>query len=226
MGLFMKLLVIDIGGTHVKMLASDQTEARCFDSDRNLAPNEFIEKARNLAQGWAYDAVSLGFPGLVGKDGPRAEPRNLGKGWVGFDFAAAFGKPVKVINDAAMQALGSYEGERMLFLGLGTSVGSTLIADGVIVPMELGQLSFRDATVVAYLSKDGLEKRGKAEWNRAVSEVGNNLKKAFAADYLVLGGGHAELVETLPEGTRRGSNENAFEGGFRMWQHKDWKVVC
>jgi polyphosphate glucokinase len=159
-----------------------------------------------------------GFPGAGWPERSTAEPENLGSGWVGFDFAAAFEVPVKVINDAALQALGSYDGGRMLFLGLGTGVGSTFLSARVIVPLELGQLPFRDQTVVEYLGKKGLQSRGKQVWLQAVGEIVPILKEAFVADYVVLGGGHAELVDPLPPGTRRGSNDNAFEGGFRLWE--------
>jgi polyphosphate glucokinase len=233
----MNVLVIDIGGTHVKFLATGQTQRRQFSSGETLTPQELVEKVREQTKDWSFDAVSIGFPGKVGKDGPSAEPENLGSGWVHFDFAAAFGKPVKVINDAAMQALGSYEGGRMLFLGLGTGLGSTLVADRVVIPLELGQLPYKpDGNVVSYLGREGFKSRGKDVWLRALRDIVPILRGAFVADYVVLGGGSVKEVDPLPEGMRRGGNENAFEGGFRLWEtevaHADeapaaevWRVV-
>ena len=233
-----KVLVIDIGGTHLKALATGQTESRRIPSGKKLKPDPMVEKVLELTKDWEYEAVSLGYPGLVGPDGPREEPANLGTGWVGFDFATAFGRPVKVINDAAMQALGSYDGGRMLFLGLGTSLGSTLVTGKVIVPLELGQLPYgADGSVGDYLSRESLRRRGKEKWLRAVRDLVPVLKEAFTADYVVLGGGNAEKVKPLPEGVRRGGNENAFTGGFRLWEtavapldhapsaYEVWKVV-
>jgi polyphosphate glucokinase len=233
----MNVLTIDVGGTHVKLLAAGQKESRRFNSGKDLTPGALVGAVREHARDWDYDAVSLGYPGLVGKDGPKEEPENLGGGWVGFDFAAALGKPVKVVNDAVMQALGSYQGGRMLFLGLGTAVGSTLIVHKVVVPLELGQLPFRDATLVDYLGHKGLERLGEAVWRQALAEVVRILQGAFAVDHVVLGGGNGARVDPLPEGANRGGNENAFEGGFRLWEmevvHVDredaalevWRVV-
>jgi polyphosphate glucokinase len=197
----MKILVVDIGGTHVKLLATGQHEACRFDSDKGLTPDDLIREIHPRTEGWDYQAVSLGYPGLVTKDGPKAEPANLGPGWVGFDFAAALGKPVKLINDAAMQALGSYERGRMLFLGLGTAVGSALVVQKVLISLELGQLPFRDAILVHYLSHEGLERYGLPQWRQAVAEAARVFKEAFVADYLVLGGGNAHAVDPMPEGT-------------------------
>jgi polyphosphate glucokinase len=216
----MKVLVIDVGGTHVKLLAAGQKESRRFDSGKDLTPDELVRGVREHARDWHYDAVSLGYPGLVGKDGPKEEPENLGPGWVGFDFATAFGKPVKVLNDAAMQALGSYEEGRMLFLGLGTAVGSTLIVQKVVVPLELGQLPFGDATLVDYLGRKGLERLGEAVCQQALAEAVRILKGEFAVERIVLGGGNAARVDPLPEGAHRGGNEKAFEGGFRLWERE------
>jgi polyphosphate glucokinase len=165
------VLVIDVGGTHVKLAAAGQGESHHFASGAGLTPDELVRTVREQAAGWDYDAVSLGYPGLVSKGGPKEEPENLGRGWVGFDFAAAFGRPVKVLNDAAMQALGSYEGGRMLFLGLGTAVGSTLIVQKVVIPLELGQLPFRDRALVDYLGREALQRDGRPAWEGAVAEA-------------------------------------------------------
>jgi predicted NBD/HSP70 family sugar kinase len=233
----MKVLVIDIGGTHVKLLATGQKQPRSFDSGKDLTPDELVRMVRREAQDWDYNAVSLGYPGLVTKMGPKAEATNLGPGWVGFDFAAAFGKPVKIINDAAMQALGSCEGGRMLFLGLGTAVGSALVVQKVVIPLELGLLPFRDATLVAYLGREARQRHGSRAWQQAVEEAVGVLKNAFPVDYIVLGGGGARHLDPVPEGARRGGNALAFEGGFRVWEtevahldHRDaasevWRVI-
>ncbi len=174
---------------------------------------------RTLAHDWEYEAVSIGYPGLVGPHGPRSEPGNLGAGWVGFDFATAFGKPVKMVNDAAMQALGSYEGGRMLFLGLGTGLGNTLIIDGIIAPMELGHLPYKKKrSFEDYVGVRGYERLGKKKWQDAVHDVVQKLKAALIVDYVVLGGGNSKKLTSLPDGCRLGNNENAFIGGFRLWQ--------
>lgn len=214
----MRILTIDVGGTHVKFLATGQKEKREIPSGKRLTAAEMVRAVLGRTEDWGYEAVSLGYPGLADHKGPREEPENLGGGWVGFDFAAAFGKPVKVLNDAAMQAVGSYEGGRMLFLGLGTAVGSTFIAEKTVVPLELGQLPFREGHLADYLGRDGLRRLGQEEWQRDLDDALPALRAAFAADYVVLGGGNARLVDPLPEGARRGDNENAFEGGFRLWE--------
>ena len=232
----MKILVIDVGGSNVKFRATDQDEPRKFPSGDKLTPQQMVTKIREQTADWDYEAISLGLPAPFGKNGLRSEPDNLGDGWVGFDFAKALGKPTKVINDAAMQALGAYEGGRMLFLGLGTGLGSTLIISRIILPLELGRLLYADATIVDYLGKEGLEKHGKERWLRAIHEVVPILREACVADHVVLGGGEVEQVEELPEGTKRGGNSDAFEGGFRLWEtevvHTDhapapevWRVV-
>ncbi len=213
-----KLLVLDIGGTKVKALATGQVEPRKKASGKNLTPAKMIEIVKELTSDWEYEAISLGYPGLVGIHGPRSEPGNLGPGWVGFDFAAAFGVPVRVINDAAMQALGSYEGGRMLFLGLGTGLGSTLIAENTIVPLELGLLPYKEEdTLGRVLGKKGLERMGKEKWIEAVKQVVAALSAAFVADYVVLGGGNAKKLKNQLPGVRLGHNLTAFRGGLRLW---------
>jgi polyphosphate glucokinase len=214
----MDVLAIDVGGTHVNFRVSGQMEKREFDSGKHLTAAQLVREVLDRTQDWDYEAVSIGYPGLADHKGPRAEPENLGDAWVGFDFAAAFGKPVKVLSDAATQALGSYEGGRMLFLGLGTSVGSTLIADKTVVPLELGQLPFRDGCLADYLGREGLHRLGQKEWQKALGEAVRALKGAFVADYMVLGGGNVESVDPVPERAWRGGNENSFEGGFRLWE--------
>jgi len=221
------ILAIDIGGTKVKLLATGQTEPRKAPSGRDFTPARLVEIVREHARDWEYEAVTIGYPGLVGSHGPRSEPSNLGPGWVGFDFAAAFGKPVKMINDAAMQALGSYEGGRMLFLGLGTGLGSTLITGQVIVPLELGQLLYgSNRTVGQVLSRRGLARIGKSKWQEAVNKVVTALMRAFVADYVVIGGGNAKHVKELPPGVRMGHNLTAFRGGFRLWGVEDVWVLA
>ena len=221
------ILVVDIGGTKVKILATGQTEPRKATSGKTFTPARLVEKVRDLAQGWTYEAVSIGYPGLVGTHGPRAEPGNLGSGWVGFDFAAAFGLPVKMVNDAAMQALGSYDGGRMLFLGLGTGLGSALITGNVIVPLELGRLMHDgDTTLGEVLGRKGMDRLGKGEWRNAVTKAVTALMGAFVADYVVIGGGNAKHVKDLPPGARRGHNLTAFRGGIRLWGLEDVWVLA
>jgi polyphosphate glucokinase len=216
------ILAIDIGGSKVKILVSGETEPRKMESDRRLTPIRMIEEVRELAHGWDYDAVSIGYPGLVGENGPRSEPKNLGAGWVGFNFAAAFGLPVRIINDAAMQALGSYEGGRMLFLGLGTGLGSALVADHVIIPLELGQLLHKGGEMLGdLLGGRGLKRLGQKAWVRVVEEVVPMLMGAFLVDYVVLGGGSSKKLKQLPVGVRLGHNLTAFRGGFRLWHIDD-----
>jgi polyphosphate glucokinase len=214
----MKILSIDIGGTKVKVLASGQAEPRKAASGKGLTPPRLVEIVRELATDWEYDVLSIGYPGQVGDNGPRSEPGNLGAGWVGFNFAAAFDKPVKVVNDAAMQALGSYEGGRMLFLGLGTGLGSALISNYVILPLELGGLPYRRGGAIwEVVGRRGLQRLGKARWRRAVTEMTTAFHEAFVADYVVIGGGNAKRLKRLPHGARLGHNLTAFRGGFRLW---------
>jgi polyphosphate glucokinase len=212
------VLVIDIGGTHVKVLASGHDTRREFDSGPALTPKRTISKVRKLVAGWKYDVVSIGYPGPVLRGRPVSEPWNLGKGWAGFDFQAAFKCPVKVMNDAAMQALGSYKRGKMLFLGLGTGLGSALIVDGIVEPMELGHLPYKKATFEDYVGIRGLEKYGKKKWRRYVADVVERLITAIEPDEVVLGGGNVKKLKELPAGSRVGDNANAFLGGFRLWQ--------
>ncbi len=214
----MNILVLDIGGTHVKTLATGQGSERKFASGPDLTPERMVAGVQKLAVDVRYDVISMGYPGPVLHGLPVAEPWNLGKGWVGFNFEAAFGRPVKVVNDAAMQALGSYNRGRMLFLGLGTGLGSALIIDGVIEPMELGHLPYRKATFEDYVGARGLEKHGKKKWRRNVADVVQRLVGALEPDDVVLGGGNAKKLKELPAGCRMGDNRNAFAGGFRLWE--------
>jgi len=214
----MQVLSIDIGGTNVKFLASNSTEPRRFPSGPTLTPDQMASQVLEATKDWSYDVVTIGYPGPVNNDRALLEPRNLGRGWVGYDFAAHFGKPVKLINDAAMQALGSYEGGRMLFLGLGTGLGTTLIIDKVIAPMELAHLPYRKGrTFEDYVGERGLERLKVKKWQRAVHDVTMRLKAALVADYVVVGGGNSKKLDELPPGARLGNNANAFSGGFRLW---------
>ncbi len=214
----MNVLAVDIGGTHVKVLATGQKKRQRFDSSSALTPRQMVDGVRVLTRGWEYDAVSLGYPGMVDSDGPESEPVNLGHGWVGFDFQEAFGKPVRIVNDAAMQAIGAYKGGRMLFLGLGTGLGSALLTDRVVLPLDLGSLPYTPSeSINEYLNKAGREKHGHEAWLRVLGETTGRLKTALMADYVVLGGGQAEHVDPLPPDVRRGHNDDAFTGGFRLW---------
>jgi len=217
----MKILVIDIGGTHVKVVASGKRIHREFVSGPHLTPQRTVAGVRELTADWSFDVIAMGFPGLVRRDRVIREPWNLGKGWVGFSFAKAFKCPVKIINDAAMQALGSYDGGRMLFLGLGTGLGSTLIVDGLLAPMELAHLPYRDGTFEDYVGVRGLEKYGRKKWRKYVFDVVERLMAALEPDEAVLGGGNVKKLKKLPPGCRAGSNDNAFRGGFRLWQNKE-----
>ena len=214
----MKILVIDIGGTNVKVLATGHQKRVEFASGPKMTPAKMIAAVRAATVDWKYDAVSIGYPGAVVHGRPIIEPRHLGSGWVGFAFKRAFGRPVKIVNDAAMQALGSYQGGRMLFLGLGTGLGSALIVDNVLEPMELAHLPYKKGrTYEDYVGLAGLERQGKKKWRYQVNEVVQQLKNAVQADYVVLGGGNARLLKKLPTGTRLGNNTNAFQGGYRLW---------
>lgn len=212
-----RILVVDIGGSHVKILATGHREPRKLVSGPTMTPRQMVAGVEKLVRGWKYDVVSIGYPGLVLHGRPVAEPHNLGRGWVRFDYRAAFGRPVRMINDAAMQALGSYRGGRMLFLGLGTGLGSALIADGVVEPMELGHLPYKKGTYEDYVGQRGLDKRGKKKWRRHVADVVAGFVAALEPDDVVLGGGNVRKLKELPPGCRAGDNANAFVGGFRLW---------
>jgi len=215
-----KVLVVDVGGTHVKMLASGQKEPRKFESGPSLTAAKMVKLVKAATRDWSYDRVSVGYPGPIINGRPLREPHNLGGGWVAFDFAKAFGHPVKVINDASMQALGSYKGKRMLFLGLGTGLGSAMIVDGVLQPMELAHLPYKkEKTYEDYLGLRGLARPGKKKWARHMAKGVETLKSALDADYVVIGGGNSKKLKTIPPGAILGSNENAFLGGFRLWDN-------
>src|SRR5919204_6623085 len=214
----MKVLVVDVGGTNIKMLATGQEEVRKFPSGPHLTAQQMVEGVLKATADWSYDAVTIGYPGPVIRGKPALEPRNLGPGWVDYDFAAHFKKPVKLINDAAMQALGSYEGGTMLYLGLGTGLGSALIIDHVVASLELAHLPYKKGrTFEDYVGLRGLKRLGKKKWHKAVEDVVARLQAAFVADSVVLGGGNAKLLKRLPPGTRMGDNRNAFLGGVRLW---------
>jgi polyphosphate glucokinase len=219
----MNVLVVDVGGTHVKILATGQKEPCKLASGPTMTAPQMVTGVRKAVSKWRYDVVCIGYPGPVMSNRPMAEPHNLGRGWVGFDFEKAFRRPVKVINDAAMQALGSYKGGKMLFLGLGTGLGSTLVVDSIIEPMELGHLPYKKGTYEDYVGERGLEKHGKRKWRRYVADVVARLIAALEPDDVVLGGGNAKELNELPPGCRLGDNANAFLGGFRIWEkeHKD-----
>jgi polyphosphate glucokinase len=212
------VLAVDVGGSHVKLLVSrGGPERRRFESGSELGPQKMVEQVVGLTHDWAYDAVSIGIPAPVHAGRVVSEPVNLGTGWVGFDFGAAFGKPTKVVNDAAMQALGSYEGGKMLFLGIGTGLGSALVVEGIVEPMELGHLPFRKATFEDYVGERGRLRLGTKKWRAAVVETVERLSAALEPDYVVLGGGNAKRLASLPPNCRLGGNEDAFLGGFRLW---------
>ena len=214
----MNVLVVDVGGSHVKLLATGQTEPRKFVSGPTLTAEQMVAGVKELSSDWKYDVVAIGYPGPVLDCRPVAEPHNLAAGWVGFDYEAAFGCPVKIINDAAMQALGSYKGGKLLFLGLGTGLGSTLIVGGIVEPMELGHLPYRKGTYEDYVGIRGLDQFGKKKWRRYVADVVARLIAALQPDDVVLGGGNVKKLKELPPGCRTGDNDNAFLGGFRLWE--------
>ena len=214
-----RVLVIDVGGTNVKLLATGQKEPRKIPSGPEMTSSKMVRVVKDAVPDWKFDCISLGYPGPIINGRPLREPHNLGSGWVGFNFQKAFGCPVKILNDAAMQALGSYDGGRMLFLGLGTGLGSAMVVDGTLEPMELAHLIYKNGkTYEDYLGLQGLERLGKKKWRRHVAKVVEKLKVALEADYVVLGGGNSKKLTEVPSGARIGSNMNAFVGGFRMWE--------
>ena len=215
----MKILVIDVGGTHVKVLATGHDEPQKIVSGAKLTPKRMVKEVKKATEGWEYEVVSIGYPGFVFRGRPICDPANLGSGWVGFDFTAAFGCPVRVINDAAMQALGSYRSGSMLFLGLGTGLGSAMVIDGVLEPMEIAHLPYRKGmTFEEYLGLDGLHRLGKKRWRAHVEAAVAQLAPALRADDVVIGGGNARLLKELPTGSRLGDNANAIVGGYRLWE--------
>lgn len=220
-----KVLVVDIGGSNVKILATGQRQRRRTASGPDMNAQQMVEAVTQMAEGWDYDVVTLGYPGPVKNNKPVSEPPNLGSGWCGYDFEAAFDRPVKVINDALMQAIGSYEGGRMLFLGLGTGLGSAMIVENVAQPMELGHLPYKKGrSYEGYLGEAALKQHGKRRWRKHVFDVVERLKAALQPDYVVIGGGNLSKLDTLPPGCRPGDNANAFEGGFRVWQKDCVKI--
>jgi polyphosphate glucokinase len=213
-----KILVVDIGGTNIKVLASGRRAPIKIPSGPDLTPARMVKRVVEAVHGWKFDVVSIGYPGVVVHGKPMSEPVNLGRGWVGFNFKKAFARPVRVINDAAMQALGSYAGGRMLFLGLGTGLGSALIIDGVLEPMELAHLPYKKGlSYEHYLGKAGLKASGKKRWRKHVRDVIDRFRLALNVEDVVLGGGNAKLMRKLPKGVRLGANSNAFLGGYRLW---------
>jgi polyphosphate glucokinase len=213
----MEILAVDVGGSHVKVLSTGQTEPRRFESGPSLVPARLVPEVISITSDWTYDAVSIGYPGPVLRNVPVSEPHNLGGGWVGFKFEAAFRKPVKLINDAAMQALGSYRKGKMLFLGLGTGLGSAMIVDGLVEPMELGHLPYKKYTFEDYVGQRGLDRLGKHRWRKHVADVVAHFTAALEPEEIVLGGGNVRLIDQLPPNCRAGDNDNAFLGGFRLW---------
>ena len=214
----MNVLVVDVGGTHVKILATGQKQSREFPSGPALTAKQMVAGVKKFAEDWKYDGVSIGYPGPVIRNRPLVEPYNLGRGWAGFDFEAAFKRPVKVVNDAAMQALGSYKRGKMLFLGLGTGLGSAMIVDGIVEPMELGHLPYKRRTFEDYVGVRGYDRLGKKKWRKEVADVVARLIAALEPEDVVLGGGNVKKLKELPPRCREGNNANAFLGGFRRWE--------
>jgi predicted NBD/HSP70 family sugar kinase len=213
-----KVLVLDVGGTHVKCAATDHRKSVEFESGPRMTPGRMMEQVLTITKGWHFDAVSIGYPGVVSRGAIVREPHNLGPGWIGFDFHAAFGRPVRIVNDAAMQALGGYRGGKMLFLGLGTGLGSALIVDGAVAAMELGHLHCgAGRTYEDYVGERGRKRLGNGKWRRKVEEVVEGFRKALLPDDIVLGGGNAARLKSLPREARRGDNADAIVGGFRLW---------
>jgi len=226
-----RVLVIDVGGSNVKLMIS-RRKKRKFKSGPKMTPREMVSRIKTELNGWKYDAIALGLPAPVNNGCVLTEPKNLGRGWLGFNFGRAFGKPVRIINDAALQALGSYRGGRMLFLGLGTGLGSALVLQNMVLSLELGDLPYRNRRIIEdFLGKPGIAKLGPKEWERDVVRAVEQLKKSLIADYVVLGGGNAKKLKTLPDGVELGHNRNAFLGGERLWQKEPrtrrpkWRII-
>jgi predicted NBD/HSP70 family sugar kinase len=214
----MNVLVIDIGGSNIKILATGQPERIKIPSGTNFTPDEMVRLVKENSKNWEFEAISMGFPGVVKNNKIVVEPRNLGSGWTTYDFESAFGCPIKIINDAAMQALGSYEGKNLLFLGLGTGLGTAMILNKLIIPMEAAHLPYKKSTFELYLGKESLQKYGSVKWENNVLECIQFFSHAFQPEDIVLGGGNSKLLSSVPEGCRLGTNQNAFKGGFRLWQ--------
>ena len=220
-----RILVIDVGGTHVKVLATGQRTPRKMVSGPRMTPAKMVQEVKRMTKDWKYDVISMGYPGPVVLSRPLHEPHNLAHGWVGFNFSKALGHPVKIINDAAMQALGSYHGGRMLFLGLGTGLGSAMVVDGIVEPMEIAHLPYKKGkTYEDYIGLHGLEHSGKKKWRRHVADIVEKMKAALEPDYVVIGGGNAKKLKELPKGAEPGDNANAFRGGFRLWEGEQTKI--
>ncbi|MEZ2131322.1 MULTISPECIES: ROK family protein [unclassified Sinorhizobium] len=218
------VLAIDVGGSHVKILLNSGSEKRAVESGPRMTPEKMVEAVKELATGWDYDLIGMGYPGPVVDGKLTADPHNLGRGWKGFDFEAAFGKPVRVVNDALMQAIGGYDAGRMLFLGLGTGLGSAMIVDNVCMPMELAHLPYKKHyTFEDFIGERGLERRGKTKWRESVFDIVQKLQAALQPHYIVIGGGNVDKLKELPERCRRGDNSNAFRGGFRVWLDENLK---
>jgi polyphosphate glucokinase len=218
------VLVIDIGGSRVKVMTSTERIRRAFASGPGLSAKVMVRKVKALTRDWSYDVVAIGYPGPVANNRPLSEPHNLGRGWAGFNFEKAFRRPTRVVNDALMQAIGSYRGGRMLFLGLGTGLGSAMIVDGILEPLELAHLPYkRGKTFEQYVGAAALKRVGRKKWQRAVDDVLKRLLAALEPDYVMLGGGNADKVDRLPRKVRLGRNTNAFEGGFRLWEQAAFK---
>ena len=217
-----RILVLDVGGTHVKMRMGSAGEVREFASGPKLTPRRMVREVRKLTADWRYDGISMGYPGVVFHGRITADPHNLGPGWIGFNFSKAFGKPVRIVNDAAMQAMGSYEGGRMLFLGLGTGLGVTLIMDGIVEPMEIGHMPYKHGrTYEDYVGERGRERLGNRKWRKVVEKIVEQLRTVLEVDYVVLGGGNVRKLKHLPRYARAGDNLNAFIGGMRLWHVSD-----
>jgi polyphosphate glucokinase len=216
----MKVLVIDIGGTNIKVASSDLRVPVKIPSGPHMTAKTMVEDVLNATQGWEYDCITLGYPGPVNHDAPIMEPHNLAPGWIDFPYAKAFGKPYRFLNDAAMQALGGYKGGKMLFLGTGTGLGSAVIVDGTILPLELAHLPYKNGlTYEEYIGLAGLERRGKKKWRKSVLDIVERLKAAMVCDYVLLGGGNAKLMKELPPHVILGANSNAIEGGIKLWEN-------